>query len=56
MKLRVERGPPDDLETLHPAYFALIMATGIAALATHLHGIYALPSVLFWLNVSFSLA
>jgi tellurite resistance protein TehA-like permease len=53
MKLRVERGPRDNLETLHPAYFALIMATGIVALATHLHGIYALPSVLFWLNAFF---
>ncbi len=53
MKLRFERGPPDNLETLHPAYFALIMATGIVALATHLHGIYVLPSVLFWLNALF---
>jgi tellurite resistance protein TehA-like permease len=53
MKLRVERGPPDNLETLHPAYFALIMATGIVALAMQLHGIYALPSVLFWLNAVF---
>jgi tellurite resistance protein TehA-like permease len=53
MKLRVERGPRDNLETLHPAYFALIMATGIVAVATHLHGIYALPSVLFWLNAFF---
>jgi tellurite resistance protein TehA-like permease len=53
MKLRFERGPRENLETLHPGYFALIMATGIVALATHLHGIYALPSVLLWLNALF---
>jgi tellurite resistance protein TehA-like permease len=53
MRFRFERGPPDNLETLHPAYFALVMATGIVALATHLHGIYALPNILFWLNAFF---
>jgi tellurite resistance protein TehA-like permease len=53
MRLRFERGRPDNLETLHPAYFALIMATGIVALATYLHGIYVLSSVLFWLNALF---
>jgi tellurite resistance protein TehA-like permease len=53
MKLRFERGPRDNLETLHPAYFALIMATGIVALAAHLHGLFALPSVLLWLNAFF---
>src|SRR3546814_14545187 len=34
-----KRGQRDDLETLHPAYFALVMATGIVALAAHLNGI-----------------
>jgi tellurite resistance protein TehA-like permease len=53
MRLRFERGPSDNMETLHPAYFALVMATGIVALATHLHGIYALPYILFWLNAFF---
>lgn len=33
MRLRFRRGRPDDLETLHPAYFALVMATGIVAIA-----------------------
>jgi tellurite resistance protein TehA-like permease len=53
MRPRFERGRPDNLETLHPAYFALIMATGIVALATYLHGIYVLSSILFWLNAFF---
>ncbi len=53
MKLRFEHGPPDDLETLHPAYFALIMATGIVSLATHLHGVHVLSVILFWLNAFF---
>jgi tellurite resistance protein TehA-like permease len=56
MRVRFERGPPDRVETLHPAYFALVMATGIVALATHLHGIYALPNILFWLNAFFFIA
>jgi tellurite resistance protein TehA-like permease len=53
MRLRFEHGRPDKLETLHPAYFALIMATGIVALATYLHGIYVLSNILFWLNALF---
>jgi tellurite resistance protein TehA-like permease len=53
MRLRFKRGPPDNLETLHPAYFALIMATGVVALAAYLHGIYVLPGILFWLNAFF---
>ena len=53
MRLHVKRGRPDDLETLHPAYFALVMATGIVAIATHLHGVRVVPTVLFWLNVLF---
>ena len=32
------------------------MATGIVALAAHLHGIYALPDILFWLNAFFFIA
>src|SRR3546814_11942928 len=50
MRLRFERGRPDDLESLHPAYFALVMATGIVAIALHLHGVPLLPGFLFWLN------
>lgn len=38
---------------MHPAYFALVMATGIVALATNLHGVPGVPTVLFWLNAVF---
>ena len=50
MRLRFQRGRADDLETLHPAYFAMIMATGIVAIATMLNRIPVLPTILFWLN------
>jgi tellurite resistance protein TehA-like permease len=53
MRLRFQRGRRDNLETLHPAYFALVMATGIVALATYLHGISFVPTILFWLNAFF---
>src|SRR3546814_13654904 len=50
---RFKRGRRDDLETLHPAYFALVMATGIVALAAHLHSVALVPTILFWLNALF---
>lgn len=53
MRLRFERSRPDNLETLHPAYFALVMASGIVAIATYLHGVPLVPTVLFWLNAVF---
>jgi tellurite resistance protein TehA-like permease len=53
MTLRLEHGRPDDLNTLQPAYFALVMATGIVSIATYLHGVPVLPKVLFWLNALF---
>ena len=53
MRLRPEHGRRDDLKTLHPAYFALVMATGIVSIATYLHGIPIFPKVLFWLNALF---
>lgn len=53
MRLRLEHGRRDDLRTLNPAYFALVMATGIVAIATYLHGIPVLPKVLFWLSALF---
>ncbi len=37
---------------LHPAYFALVMATGILAVACQLLGIPILPRVLFGINVT----
>ena len=53
MRPYFKRGRCDKLETLHPAYFALVMATGIVALAAHMHGVAVVPGVLFWLNVVF---
>lgn len=53
MSPHFKRGRRDDLKSLHPAYFALVMATGIVAIATQLHSIPAVPTVLFWLNVVF---
>lgn len=53
MFLRFGRGTPDTLENLHPAYFALVMATGIIAIACHLHAVPLLPTLLFWLNALF---
>lgn len=51
MFIRIARGAPERLETLQPVYFALVMATGIIALALHLHGLTILALVLIWLNL-----
>ena len=40
------------LADLSPAYFALVMATGIVSLASHLHGLQTLANALFYLNVA----
>ncbi|SLN71188.1 tellurite resistance/C4-dicarboxylate transporter family protein [Oceanibacterium hippocampi] len=53
MAISFKRGIPDQIETLHPAYFALVMATGIVALALQLQHIAFLPTLLFWLNAVF---
>jgi tellurite resistance protein TehA-like permease len=53
MRLRFQRGQPDELKTLHPAYFALVMATGIVAIAADLQGVPRLPRLLFWVNAFF---
>jgi tellurite resistance protein TehA-like permease len=42
---------PSWLASLHPAYFALVMATGIVSLAAHLSGFETVAQVLFALNV-----
>ncbi len=36
---------------MHPAYFALVMATGILAIACRLQGLEPLPQILFAINV-----
>jgi tellurite resistance protein TehA-like permease len=46
--------PPDEgVANLHPAYFALVMATGIVSIAAHLVGLPVVPKALFALNVVF---
>ena len=41
------------VENLHPAYFAMVMATGIVSIASHLLGYRAIGVGLFWLNIGF---
>ena len=41
--------------SLHPAYFALVMATGIVSIACRLAGLPVLAAPLLWLNVAFFL-
>lgn len=40
-----------NLQILQPAYFALVMATGIVAIAAYLDGLVLISRVLTWLNV-----
>ena len=39
------------IRSLQPAYFALVMATGIVAIAAHLQGMVMVAKALTWLNV-----
>jgi tellurite resistance protein TehA-like permease len=41
--------------TLHPAYFAMVMATGIVSMAAHVQQLFAIAVTLFWLNNIFYL-
>lgn len=43
--------PAGALRSLHPAYFALVMATGILAVSCKLLGLEPLPQILFAINV-----
>jgi tellurite resistance protein TehA-like permease len=45
--------PPVGLAGLHPAYFALVMATGIVSIAAHLQGLPLVAKALFALNLVF---
>jgi tellurite resistance protein TehA-like permease len=45
--------PPTGLAGMHPAYFALVMATGIVSIAAHLLGLRPISLVLFALNLLF---
>ncbi len=44
---------PGGLATMHPASFALVMATGIVSIAAQLLGLPALAASLLWANVLF---
>lgn len=44
---------PWGLAEMHPATFALVMATGIVSLASHLIGLHLVASALFALNLAF---
>jgi tellurite resistance protein TehA-like permease len=39
------------IETLHPAYFDIVMATGIVAIAAHVERIWLAPLLLTYLNI-----
>lgn len=39
------------IETLNPAYFAMVMSTGIVSIACNLLGMRLIAEILFWLNV-----
>jgi tellurite resistance protein TehA-like permease len=41
----------NSVRDLHPAYFAMVMATGIISISAHLLGLGAIASPLFWLNI-----
>jgi tellurite resistance protein TehA-like permease len=38
---------------MHPAYFGMVMATGIVSIASYLLGMVLIGRVLFWLNILF---
>jgi len=40
------------IQRLHPAYFALLMATGIVSIAAHLQGMQLFAKCLAWLNTA----
>jgi len=44
------------LKTLHPAYFALVMATGIVSIAAKLLELPYVPQALLWINIAAFLA
>lgn len=42
-----------NVAAMHPAYFALVMATGIVSIAAHLTGMRRIAAALFVLNIAF---
>lgn len=53
MRIRFEHGPRDHLKTMHPAYFAMVMATGIVSISLFVHHVPVLPIALFGFNCVF---
>jgi tellurite resistance protein TehA-like permease len=51
--MSVEAKPESGLAQMHPAYFALVMATGIVSIASHLLGLRILAIALYPLNIGF---
>jgi len=47
------KAPDEGIAGLHPAYFALVMATGIVSIASQLMGVPFVPKALFALNLLF---
>ena len=41
------------LASMHPAYFALVMATGIVSVSCNMHGLHTLAVLMLWLNTGF---
>src|SRR5699024_9276503 len=46
-------GRPDTIKALPPAYFSMVMATGIVAIAMNEHRVPLLPAFLYGLNLFF---
>jgi len=44
-------GVKERVKGLSPAYFGMVMATGIVSIAAHLSGLLLVAVVLFWLNI-----
>jgi tellurite resistance protein TehA-like permease len=51
--LRPPGGAQSSIANLHPASFAMVMATGIVSIAAQLRGMPSVAVVLLWLNVIF---
>jgi len=55
MILRFEHGARDSLRTMHPGYFAMVMATSALSVAAYCHDVPILPAALLVLNTVFVL-
>ncbi len=53
MGVTTNAAPAGALAGMHPGYFALVMATGIVSIASHLVGLRAVALALFALNLAF---